>query len=128
MHAHSALAIEGAQLVAVAAETPEEAAPLARDCAARVEATAEALCAAEDIDLVIVATPTYLHAAHTIAAARAHKHVFCEKPLARTLADAEAMVHACDAGGVRLAVGHVVRFFPEYRRGGGVGVEGGVRA
>jgi len=116
MHAHSALAIEGAQLVAVAAETPEEAAPLARDCAARVEATAEALCAAEDIDLVIVATPTYLHAAHTIAAARAHKHVFCEKPLARTLADAEAMVHACDAAGVRLAVGHVVRFFPEYRR------------
>jgi predicted dehydrogenase len=81
-----------------------------------VEATAETLCAAEDIDLVIVATPTYLHAKHAIAAARAHKHVFCEKPLARTLADAEAMVRACDEARVSLAVGHVVRFFPEYRR------------
>jgi predicted dehydrogenase len=116
MHAHSALAIEGAQVVAVAAETPEEAAPLAKECGARVEASAEALCAAEDIDLVVVATPTYLHSKHAIAAARAHKHVFCEKPLARTLADAEAMVRACDEAGVRLAVGHVVRFFPEYRR------------
>jgi len=102
--------------VAVAAETPEEAAPLAKDCGARVEATAESLCRADDIDLVVVATPTYLHAAHVIAAARARKHVFCEKPLARTLADAEAMVRACDEAGVTLAVGHVVRFFPEYRR------------
>jgi len=116
MHAHSALAIEGAQLVAVAAETPEEAAPLAKDCGARVESTAEALCKADDIDLVIVATPTYLHARHAIAAARAHKHVFCEKPLARTLADAEAIVRACDDAGVSLAVGHVVRYFPEYRK------------
>jgi predicted dehydrogenase len=116
MHAHSALAIDDARLVAVAAETPDEAAPLAKDCGARVEATAETLCAAEDIDLVIVATPTYLHAKHAIAAARAHKHVFCEKPLARTLADAEAMVRACDEARVSLAVGHVVRFFPEYRR------------
>jgi predicted dehydrogenase len=116
MHAHSALAIDGAQVVAVAAETPEEATPLARECGARVEASAETLCAADDIDLVIVATPTYLHAAHALAAARGHKHVFCEKPLARTLADAEAMVRACDEAGVRLAVGHVVRFFPEYRR------------
>jgi predicted dehydrogenase len=81
-----------------------------------VEATAESLCRADDIDLVVVATPTYLHAAHVIAAARARKHVFCEKPLARTLAEAEAMVRACDEAGVTLAVGHVVRFFPEYRR------------
>ena len=115
MHARSALAIDGAQVVAVAAVPLDEATALAKECGARV-ASAEEICAADDIDLVVVATPTYLHATHAIAAARAGKHVFCEKPLARTLADAEAMVRACDAAGVTLAVGHVVRFFPEYRQ------------
>jgi UDP-N-acetylglucosamine 3-dehydrogenase len=115
MHAHSALAIDGAQVVAVAAVPLVDATALAQECGARV-ATAEEICAADDIDLVVVATPTYLHATHAIAAARAGKHVFCEKPLARSLADAEAMVRAADDAGVTLAVGHVVRFFPEYRR------------
>ncbi len=115
MHARSALAIDGAQVVAVAAVPLDEATALAKECGARV-ASAEEICAADDIDLVIVATPTYLHAAHAIAAARGGKHVFCEKPLARTLADAEAMVRACDQARVTLAVGHVVRFFPEYRQ------------
>lgn len=115
MHARSALAIDGAQVVAVSAVPLDDAAALAKECGARV-ASAEEICAADDIDLVIVATPTYLHAGHAIAAARAGKHVFCEKPLARTLADAEAMVRACDEAGVTLSVGHVVRFFPEYRQ------------
>jgi UDP-N-acetylglucosamine 3-dehydrogenase len=115
MHAHSALAIDGARVVAVAAVPLDEATALARECGARV-ASAEEICAADDIDLVVVATPTYLHATHAIAAARAGKHVFCEKPLARTLADAEAMVRAADDARVTLAVGHVVRFFPEYRQ------------
>jgi UDP-N-acetylglucosamine 3-dehydrogenase len=115
MHAHSALAIDGAQVVAVAAVPLTDATSLANECGARV-ADAEEICAADDIDLVVVATPTYLHAQHAIAAARAGKHVFCEKPLARTLADAEAMVRAADEARVTLAVGHVVRFFPEYRQ------------
>ena len=115
MHAHSALAIDGAQVVAVAAVPLTDATSLANECGARV-ASAEEICAADDIDLVVVATPTYLHATHAIAAARAGKHVFCEKPLARTLADAEAMVRAADEARVTLAVGHVVRFFPEYRQ------------
>lgn len=115
MHAHSALRIDGAQVVAVAAEPLEQAADLARECGARVS-SADEVCAADDVDLVVVATPTHLHARYTIAAAKSGKHVFCEKPLARTFADAEAMVRACDEAGVALAVGHVVRYFAEYRR------------
>ncbi len=68
----------------------------------------------ERSDVVDVCTATHRHAEVAIAAARAGRHVICEKPLARTLEDAEAIVVACTAAGVRLFVAHVVRFFPEY--------------
>jgi len=115
MHAQSAHGLDGAVVTAVAAATPAEAAPVASATGARIVSDAATLCASKDVDLVVVATPTYLHAEHAIAAARAGKHVFCEKPLARTLADAERIVRACDDAGVALAVGHVVRYFPEYQ-------------
>ena len=67
-----------------------------------------------DVDVVDVCTPTHLHANVAIAAARAGRHVICEKPMARTLEDAEAMLEAARQAGVRLFVAHVVRFFPEY--------------
>ena len=66
------------------------------------------------VDVVDICTPTHLHAEIAIAAARAGRHVICEKPMARTLADAEAMLAAARDAGVRLFVAHVVRFFPEY--------------
>ncbi len=115
-HARACRDIEGAQVVAVAAATRAEAAPLASECDARVVDSAAELAAAPDVDLVVVASPTYLHAEHAVAAARSGKHVFCEKPLARTLEQGQAIVEACESAGVALAVGHVVRFFPEYRR------------
>lgn len=114
MHARSALGLKDVQVVAVAAIPLADAAPLAKECGARV-ATAEQICTADDVDLVVVATPTHLHAEYATAAANAGKHVFCEKPLARTLEQARTMVHAASAAGVSLAVGHVVRYFPEYR-------------
>ncbi|HWQ15291.1 MAG TPA: Gfo/Idh/MocA family oxidoreductase [Roseiflexaceae bacterium] len=91
----------------------------------------EALVAA--CDIVDVCTPPTEHAAAAVAAARAGRHVVCEKPIARRLADAEAMVAACAAAGVRLFVAHVVRFFPEFARakevvdGGALGRLGVVR-
>jgi predicted dehydrogenase len=115
-HARATIGLSGARLTAIAAATVSEAEPLAAELGARVAPDAAALCASDDVDLVVVASPTYLHAEHVVLAARAGKHVFCEKPIARTLEDATAMVRACDDAGVRLAVGHVVRYFPEYRR------------
>jgi predicted dehydrogenase len=67
-------------------------------------------------DIIDICTPPAEHSAVTIAAARAGKHVICEKPIARHLADAQAMIAACDSAGVRLFVAHVVRFFPEFAR------------
>ena len=77
-------------------------------------ASVEALL--DSSDIIDICTPPALHAAVTIAAARAGKHVVCEKPIARHLADARAMIAACEDAGVRLFVAHVVRFFPEFAR------------
>ncbi|MFH1570725.1 MAG: Gfo/Idh/MocA family oxidoreductase [Gemmatimonadota bacterium] len=68
----------------------------------------------EAVDAVWVCTPTYLHAAPVIAAARAGKHVFCEKPMAMKLGDARRMAEACDRAGVRCTIGFVRRFCPQW--------------
>jgi UDP-N-acetyl-2-amino-2-deoxyglucuronate dehydrogenase len=57
-----------------------------------------------DADVVIVCTPSGLHAAQGIAAAKAGKHVITEKPMAITLEQADGLVQACDSAGVRLFV------------------------
>jgi len=76
----------------------------------------EALLARGDVDAVIVASPSNLHRDQTIAAAAAGKHVFCEKPMALSLADCDAMAAACEASRVKLMVGHSMRLYPLTRR------------
>jgi predicted dehydrogenase len=90
------------------------AAALAAQYGGQAFASLEA--ALDSSDLIDICTPPAEHARATIAAARAGKHVVCEKPIARHLADAQAMIAACESAGVRLFVAHVVRFFPEFAR------------
>jgi predicted dehydrogenase len=73
----------------------------------------EEALADDGVDAVVLATPNSQHATETIAAAAAGKHVFSEKPLALTRADAQAMADATKAAGVTLAVGYNRRFHPE---------------
>src|SRR3990170_3037754 len=115
-HARALLGVPGAKPVAITAEPPEQAQSVADECGLRLEPSVASLCAADDLDGVVVASPTDLHSEHAVMAARAGKHVFCEKPLARTLEQARAIVEAAEKAGVRVAVGHVVRVFPEYMR------------
>ena len=68
------------------------------------------------VDAVLIALPTSLHRMATEAAAKAGKHVFCEKPIARTAENGRRMVAACQEAGVTLMIGHVVRFYPEFAR------------
>ncbi len=65
-----------------------------------------------EINAVILCTPHGLHAEQVLAAAAAGKHVFCEKPLALTRADAERSVAACRKAGVMLGIGHERRYEP----------------
>jgi predicted dehydrogenase len=64
------------------------------------------------IDAVILCTPHSMHAEQVLAVAGARKHVFCEKPLALTRADAERSVKACRDAGVMLGIGHERRYEP----------------
>ena len=67
-----------------------------------------------EIDMVDVCLPPGAHAKVAIAALKAGKHVFCEKPIALTANDARRMVEAAEAAGKLLMIGHVLPFFPEY--------------
>ena len=84
--------------------------------AARWETDWEAAMERDDVDLVDVCLPHDLHAPVAIAAARAGKHVFVEKPIANTLDEADAMIAAARAAGVRLMVDQTKRFEPRHRR------------
>lgn len=76
----------------------------------------EDLLAINDLDAVVLATPHSKHREQIEAAAAAGKHVFCEKPLTLTKADAEAAFAACEKAGVVLATGFNRRFHPSVHR------------
>ncbi len=65
-----------------------------------------------DIDAVYVVTPNALHAEHTIAAARAGKHVLCEKPMEVSTEKCEAMIAECERAGRQLAIAYRLQFEP----------------
>lgn len=66
------------------------------------------------VDVVDICVPTHLHYDLAMQAIHAGKDVVCEKPLARTYAQAQTMLTASQDAGTKLLVAHVVRFFPEY--------------
>lgn len=67
-----------------------------------------------DIDVVYVVTPNALHAPHTIAAAKAGKHVFCEKPLEISVERCQQMIDACKAAGVMLGTAYRCQYDPQH--------------
>jgi predicted dehydrogenase len=74
----------------------------------------EALLGDGDIDAVYIPLPNHLHLEWTIAAARAGKHVLCEKPLALTAADAQRMIDTCAEAGVLLMEAFMYRLHPSW--------------
>ena len=109
------ITVEGAALVA--GVDPFEAARESFTAAYSVPAFAsieDLLGSSVEIDGVIVATPNDGHAPNTIAAAAAGKHVFCEKPMSLTIGACKSMIDACKQAGVKLQIGQVLRYLPDF--------------
>ncbi len=68
-----------------------------------------------DIDVIYVVTPTYTHRDFAVAAANAGKHVWCEKPMAMTVEECQAIIDACDKNKVRLSIGYRLLHEPNTR-------------
>jgi len=94
------------KLVAAADPRPEARERFAAEFEARSYDDVEALCADPDVEVVYVATPHQMHAAHVKLAAAHGKHILVEKPIAISLAEATEMIEAARAAGVHLIVGH----------------------
>jgi scyllo-inositol 2-dehydrogenase (NAD+) len=70
--------------------------------------------ALERCDAVVISVPTFTHRDLVVRAAEAGKHVFCEKPMALTLAECDDMIDAAERAGVVLQIGFMRRFQPEF--------------
>ncbi|MGH2536298.1 MAG: inositol 2-dehydrogenase [Candidatus Promineifilaceae bacterium] len=112
---HLATSVPGAAFIALA-EPDAEAGQAAgrRFGVPHVYTNYAALLARDDVQAVVIATPTSSHVEVILAAAAAGKHIFTEKPLALTLAGCDQAIAAVEAAGVKLQVGFMRRFDDAY--------------
>ncbi|HVL23376.1 MAG TPA: Gfo/Idh/MocA family oxidoreductase [Thermomicrobiales bacterium] len=100
----------GVELVAIADDDAERGQAAAAQFGTQWAADFREVVARDDLDAVVICSENVRHKEMTIAAAEAGKHVLCEKPLATTVEDAQAMVDACAQHGVKLQTAFPVRF------------------
>lgn len=111
-----AIRATGGEVVSVMSSNPERGRAYAEENGiAKAVSSVEALVSDPGIDAVYISTTNELHRDQAIAAARAGKHVLCEKPLAMSVADAQAMMSAARDAGVVLATNHHLRNAASHR-------------
>jgi predicted dehydrogenase len=109
------LAAETCELVAIASRDPATAEAAASKLGvARAHGSYEALLEDAEVDAVYIPLPNHLHAEWTLRAARAGKHVLCEKPLAMDEAQAREIVDGCAEAGVLLMEAFMYRLHPQW--------------
>jgi len=114
-HLSNLLKIPEARLIAVADISEEKLAQVKRRFAIKeFYKDYNRILKNPNIDAVLICTPTHLHAKIAIEAAEAKKHVFCEKPMARTSKEAQEMIKAARENDVKLMIGHFLRFLPNH--------------
>jgi myo-inositol 2-dehydrogenase / D-chiro-inositol 1-dehydrogenase len=112
VHANAYATVNRGRLVACADDLPDVGEAFAEEYGLEVEASLDAILARDDVDAVLIATPNWLHAQMTVAALEAGKHVFCQKPIALTLEDADRVLEASQATDRVLQFGFMLRFTP----------------
>src|ERR1044071_3384570 len=104
-----------AEVVAIASPTPGNAERFAqKHRIPRHFTDYRQLLAEPDIEMITIAAPNSLHATITVEAAKAGKHIVCEKPLAMTLEEADTMIDTCREQGVLLLYAEELFFTPKY--------------
>ncbi len=111
-HAHAT----GTQLCIAALLQPAAEQRLAAQYNAQLYNSLDALLDDATVDAVDICLPNDLHREFAVRALQAGKHVLCEKPMALSLEDADAMIDAARRADRFLMIGHVLRFWPEYRQ------------
>src|SRR5579862_2022810 len=104
------------QITAAADPRPEARQRFASEVGGETYESVEAMCESANVDVVHILTPNRLHAQHAIVAANAGKQVICDKPMAISLAECDAMIAAAERKGVRLLIGHSQSLDPPIRR------------
>ena len=108
--------IDGVEIVSIISRTAEQAAAVAAKYGAKHSSTElDDALARDDVDAVILCTPTQMHASQAIACMNAGKHVQVEIPLADSWADSEAVLAKSQETGLTCMVGHTRRFNPSHQ-------------
>jgi 1,5-anhydro-D-fructose reductase (1,5-anhydro-D-mannitol-forming) len=111
-----AIRATGGDVVSILSSSTERGSAYARENSiARSTTALEDIVGAEDVDAVYISTTNELHCNQAIAAARAGKHVLCEKPLALSVADGHAMAEAARKAGVVMGTNHHLRNAASHR-------------
>lgn len=126
IRAQSARAERGCRIVHVADTIPESAEALAKEVDCEAGKEWERLVARPDVDAVVVATPHKSLAPITIGALRAGKHIFSEKPMARTVAEADEVLTCHRSNPQVLTVGFTLRHHPAIARARALLQEGAI--
>jgi 2-hydroxy-4-carboxymuconate semialdehyde hemiacetal dehydrogenase len=115
-HLEALAKIDGVKVTSLVGRTREPTEEVARKFGiGHVATDLDESLARKDVDAVILATPTQMHASQSIASLKAGKHVQVEIPLADSLKDAEAVLAAQKASGKVAMVGHTRRFNPSHQ-------------
>lgn len=113
-HSSAYSLLQSAKVTAVLDVRPERASLIAEKHGAHVYTTLEALFANEAPDMVDICTPTFTHKELAIESLKRGFHVLCEKPIAISMEDAEAMVAMAQQRRRKFMIAQVIRFWPEY--------------